>query len=251
VFLAGSSANYLEEMYQAWTKDPSSVHVSWQAYFKNVSNGASPGTAFALPPNLLPPGNGAGVALAPFDTSAGPATGSEITDHLKVQLLARAYQVRGHHLAKLDPLGIHDADLDPSTPPELDIEFYGFKTSDLDRTFSLGPGMLPGYRSTSPKLTLREIIQSLKETYCGSIGLELAHIPDRGQCDWLRERAEIPHRLGSIKKEDKQRILDRLIWSDLFERFVAQKYPSEKRFGLEGCEALIPGMKALVRFVLI
>lgn len=80
----------------------------------------------------------------------------------------------------------------------------------------------------------------------GSIGIEYSHIPDRLQCDWLRERIEIPNRY-QYSKNEKKIILDRLIWSDSFERFVSTKYPSEKRFGLEGCESLIPGMKALVR----
>jgi 2-oxoglutarate dehydrogenase E1 component len=79
----------------------------------------------------------------------------------------------------------------------------------------------------------------------GTIGIEYAHILDRSQCDWLRARFEVPKRFA-YTKEQKKVILDRLIWSDSFERFVATKWSSEKRFGLEGCEALIPGMKALV-----
>ena len=79
----------------------------------------------------------------------------------------------------------------------------------------------------------------------GSIGVEYTHIPDRKQCDWLRARIEVPKRF-TFTKEEKRMILDRLIWSDSFERFVATKWSSEKRFGLEGCESLIPGMKALI-----
>ncbi|KAI9151219.1 2-oxoglutarate dehydrogenase E1 component [Blastocladiella emersonii ATCC 22665] len=245
-FLAGASANYVDEMYAAWQRDPASVHVSWQTYFANVAKGAPRGHAFAAPPTLGLEGS----ATLPLANFAEPAAGagaspSEIADHLKVQLLARAHQVRGHQLAQLDPLGIHDADLDPTTPPELDPKYYGFTDADLDRKFSLGPGMLPGFRTQSPQLTLREIVARLKDTYCSTLGIEYAHIPDRGQCDWLRERVEIPNRV-KFSKADKAMILDRLAWSDSFERFVAQKYPSEKRFGLEGCESLIPGMKALI-----
>lgn len=85
----------------------------------------------------------------------------------------------------------------------------------------------------------------MKQVYCGSVGIEYGHIADRASCDWLRQRFETPERFKYTKKQ-KLVILDRLMWSDSFERFVAAKYPSEKRFGLEGCESLIPGMKGMV-----
>lgn len=77
------------------------------------------------------------------------------------------------------------------------------------------------------------------------MGYEYQHIPDKAQCDWIRQRIEIPTPY-KYSSDEKKMILDRLVWSDSFERFIASKYVSEKRFGLEGCEALIPGMKALV-----
>ena len=80
----------------------------------------------------------------------------------------------------------------------------------------------------------------------GSIGVEYIHIPDREQCDWIRQRIETPTPY-KYTAEQKHVIFDRLTWSDSFERFIASKYPSEKRFGLEGGETLIPGMKAMVR----
>lgn len=79
----------------------------------------------------------------------------------------------------------------------------------------------------------------------GHIGVQYVHIPDKDQCDWIRERVEIP-RPWSYTTSEKRSILDRLMWSELFEQFIATKFPTEKRFGLEGCEALIPGMKALI-----
>jgi 2-oxoglutarate dehydrogenase E1 component len=77
------------------------------------------------------------------------------------------------------------------------------------------------------------------------MGIEYGHINDRAACDWLRAKFEVPTKY-KYSKDQKIRILDRLMWSDHFERFVSAKYPSEKRFGLEGCESLVPGMKALV-----
>ncbi|KAJ2139523.1 2-oxoglutarate dehydrogenase E1 component, partial [Coemansia sp. RSA 637] len=95
------------------------------------------------------------------------------------------------------------------------------------------------------EMSLREIVQTLENVYCGSIGVEYTHIADRGQCDWIRERFEIPQRFN-YSKDQKFRILDRLIWGSSFEKFASTKWPSQKRFGLEGCEALIPGMKELI-----
>ncbi|KAG0001693.1 2-oxoglutarate dehydrogenase E1 component [Entomortierella chlamydospora] len=238
-FLQGNSAGYVEEMYSAWLKDPTSVHLSWQIYFRNQSQGMSSSQSFQAPPTI--PTSGGVPSLVP-----GSQVGSsDVIDHLKIQLLVRAYQVRGHHVAHLDPLGLNKSNLAGVTPRELDITHYGFTNNDLDRVFSLGPGILPGFLDTGSKKTLREIIEHLQTIYCGSIGVEYIHIPDRDRCDWIRQRVEVP-RPYKYTTEEKTMILDRLIWSDSFERFVSSKYPSEKRFGLEGGESLIPGMKALI-----
>ncbi|KAL1923236.1 uncharacterized protein VTP21DRAFT_9612 [Calcarisporiella thermophila] len=240
VFMQGNAANYIEEMYAAWLKNPESVHLSWQVYFKNMQAGLAPQLAYQPPPNIVPV-QSAGVQMVP----GAQAGSSDVIDHLKIQLLVRAYQVRGHHIAKLDPLGLMEADLDPTIPPELELSHYGFTDKDLDRSFNLGPGIIPGFMEVAKTMTLREILDHLRKIYCGSIGTEYIHIPDREQCDWIRSRIEIPVPYN-FTIEEKRMILDRLIWSDSFERFVATKYPSEKRFGLEGAESLIPGMKALI-----
>lgn len=174
-----------------------------------------------------------------------PAT-SERCSNVQVQLLIRAYQVRGHHKANLDPLGIMEADLNPKVPEELKMSHYGWTEADLDKEIALGSGIMPRFRATGrEKMTLREIIDNLERIYCSHIGVQYVHIASREQCDWLRERIEVPEP-WSYSVDEKRMILDRLIWSDSFERFIASKFPNEKRFGLEGCEALIPGMKALI-----
>lgn len=231
-----------------WKHDPSSVHVSWQIYFRNMEEGDMPITqAFQPPPTILPlPAGG----LPSYQPGHGMAVGqgSDVMNHLKVQLLVRAYQARGHHKAKIDPLGIR-SQAEPfgySRPRELELSYYQFTDKDMDQEFNLGPGILPRFKTeTRDKMTLREIIDTCERLYCSSYGVEYIHIPDREQCDWLRERLEIPTPY-KYSVDDKRRILDRLIWGTSFEAFLATKYPNDKRFGLEGGETLIPGMKALI-----
>jgi 2-oxoglutarate dehydrogenase E1 component len=235
-------------MYMSWKHDASSVHVSWQVYFRNMESGDMPvSKAFQPPPTLVP-----SVGVLSPNVSAGlgmaPGEGSDVMNHLKVQLLVRAYQARGHHKARIDPLGIRSEaeQFGYSKPPELELAHYNFSEKDLDEQFSLGPGILPRFKTESrEKMTLREIIAACERLYCGSYGVEYIHIPDREQCDWLRERIEIPTPY-KYSVDEKRRILDRLIWGTNFEAFLATKYPNDKRFGLEGGENLIPGMKALI-----
>jgi 2-oxoglutarate dehydrogenase E1 component len=166
---------------------------------------------------------------------------------LKVQLLVRAYQVRGHQKAKIDPLGITGGSANGGqVPKELTLEHYGFSVRDMDTEIQLGTGILPLFeKSGKKKATLREIVEVLEKTYCGSYGVEYMHIPDRGKCDWIRERVEVPTPF-KYSVDEKRRILDRLIWATSFEQFLAAKYPNDKRFGLEGAETMVPGMKSLI-----
>ncbi|KAG6372856.1 thiamine diphosphate-binding protein [Boletus reticuloceps] len=238
-FANGTNAYYAEEMYRHWRQDPQSVHASWATYFSGMQHGLPSAKAFQPPPGLIaPPADG-----APALHAVG---GAELDDHLKVQLLVRAYQVRGHHVAELDPLGILDADLADVHPPELELSRYGFTERDLEKQIALGPGILPHFATEDRKsMSLSDIIKTLRRIYCGAVGIQYVHIPDKEQCDWIRERVETP-KPWNYTLEEKRMILDRLIWSESFEKFIASKYPNEKRFGLEGCEALIPGMKALI-----
>lgn len=241
-FLQTNNSNYVEEMYQAWRQDPNSVHVSWNAYFKNLDSGAAPSAAFVAPPTLIPtPAGGAGVGFLP-----GSLPHSEdVVTHLKVQLLVRAYQVRGHQKAKIDPLGILFGS-HSQVPKELTLEHYGFTDADLNKQITLGPGILPRFvQKGRETMSLKEIIDVCESLYCLSYGIEYIHIPSKSQCDWLRERIEIPEPFKYLVDEKRQ-ILDRLIWACLFESFLATKFPNDKRFGLEGAEAVVPGMKALI-----
>jgi len=235
-------------MYMQWKHEPTSVHISWQVYFRNMEEGSMPmSQAFQPPPTIVPTPTGGAPQFIP---GAGIASGqgSEVTNHLKVQLLVRAYQARGHHKARTDPLGIRtEADvIGYRRPKELELEHYQFAEKDLDTEYTLGPGILPRFKTEGrEKMTLRDIIAACERLYCGSYGIEYIHIPDRAQCDWIRNRIEIPQPY-KYSVDEKRRILDRLIWSSSFEAFLATKYPNDKRFGLEGAETLVPGMKALI-----
>ncbi|GAA5956132.1 hypothetical protein JCM3765_005461 [Sporobolomyces pararoseus] len=236
-FASSTNSFYIDSMYEEYKKDPSSVHASWATYFKGLDGGLKSQDAFQAPP----------IAIADSIEGAAPValagSGGQIEDHMKVQLLVRAYQVRGHAIANLDPLGINSPE---KTPSELTIEHYGWTEKDLDQEFELGAGILPRFKTGSTnKMTLREIIANCKKIYSGSVGIQYIHIPNRDECDWIRERVEIPQP-WNYSPDEKRAILDRLVWSDSFERFIASKYPNEKRFGLEGGESLIPGMKALI-----
>jgi 2-oxoglutarate dehydrogenase E1 component len=147
-------------MYLAWLRDPTSVHLSWQIYFRNQTSGMSSSQSFQAAPTIHPSGG------VPSLVPGSQVGSSDVIDHLKIQLLVRAYQVRGHHVARLDPLGLNEGDIAGISPRELDITHYGFSERDLDRTFSLGPGILPGFIDTGSKQTLREIIDHLKTIYC-------------------------------------------------------------------------------------
>eukprot|EP00029_Vermamoeba_vermiformis_P007267 TRINITY_DN309_c0_g1_i1.p1 TRINITY_DN309_c0_g1~~TRINITY_DN309_c0_g1_i1.p1 ORF type:complete len:1036 (+),score=285.46 TRINITY_DN309_c0_g1_i1:380-3109(+) len=184
----------------------------------------------------------------PFLAQAAATSGNidlkTIEDSLKIMLLVRSYQVRGHTQAKTDPLGMSK----PRVFPELLPETYGFTEADMDREFyiPMNPGLISGFLSgNKPKRTLREIMEKLKQTYCSNIGVEFMHIQNRDENNWIKEHFET-ERKYSFSKEDKLLILDRLAWATFFERFLGVKMTTQKRFGLDGCEALIPGMKAMI-----
>eukprot|EP01113_Clastostelium_recurvatum_P005153 TRINITY_DN1229_c0_g1_i2.p1 TRINITY_DN1229_c0_g1~~TRINITY_DN1229_c0_g1_i2.p1 ORF type:complete len:1032 (+),score=379.58 TRINITY_DN1229_c0_g1_i2:101-3196(+) len=238
-FINGTSAVYVEEMFHTWKKNPQAVHSSWDTYFKNVERGAPAGEAYMSPPTLH---HGAPTPATPSASVGAADVRQRVSDSMKLLLLVRAYQVRGHVLAKLDPLEIDNHPV----PPELTIERYGFTQADLDREIFVGDNLISGFLSSNRQaITLREVLDTLKKTYCSTIGVEYMHIQEREKCDWMRERFETPTKY-SFSSEEKKKILDRLCWADQFERFLGMKFKTQKRFGLDGCESFIPGMKHLI-----
>ncbi|XP_030235239.1 2-oxoglutarate dehydrogenase-like, mitochondrial [Gadus morhua] len=235
-----SSSSYVEEMYFAWLEDPTNVHESWDTFFRHAQAGAVSDGAVEGPPSALLQGR------------AGHQTPSMarkvVEDHLAVHTLIRAYQIRGHHVAQLDPLGILEADLDCFVPSDLittidKLGFYGLDESDLDKTFRLPFTTFIGGGDTT--LPLREIIRRLETSYCGHVGVEFMFINSVEQCQWIRGKFEPPGAMHFTSAE-KRTLLARLVRSTRFEDFLARKWSSEKRFGLEGCEVLIPALKMII-----
>ncbi|XP_028167079.1 2-oxoglutarate dehydrogenase, mitochondrial isoform X2 [Ostrinia furnacalis] len=255
-FLNGSSSAYVETMYNSWLADPNSVHASWDAFFRNATNGAQPGAAYTSPPNLAPynknevpltalvPASGGMPSIA----SGSPINEKIIDDHLAVQAIIRSYQARGHLAADVDPLGITTANL-----PQLGLrapsselimrKYFKFDEADMDRVFKLPSTTFIGEKEKA--LPLREILNRLEAAYCDNIGIEFMFINSLEQCNWIRQRMEPPN-VTKMSPDQKRLILARLTRSAGFENFLAKKWSSEKRFGLEGCEILIPAMKQVI-----
>ncbi|CAM9592676.1 2-oxoglutarate dehydrogenase complex component E1-like [Lampetra fluviatilis] len=216
---------YVQAMYQEWMQDPSSVHQSWDNYFRSTNLGS---------PSLL------------SSVQTSPVNEKTVSDHMNVHKLIRAYQVRGHLIAKLDPLQLQNQDHIVAKDLIYDMSSlasYGFLESDLDQALKLpNTTFIGGDRSD---LTLRDILQRLKDVYCGSIGVEFMFINDREQCQWIRQRFEMPG-AGTLTPAEKKQLLIRLLRATRFEEFLAKKWSSEKRFGVEGCEMLVPALRTIV-----
>ncbi|XP_066260736.1 2-oxoglutarate dehydrogenase complex component E1 isoform X2 [Euwallacea similis] len=251
-FLNGSSSQYVEDMYNAWLADPSSVHASWDAFFRNSQSG---GAGYTAPPTLAQP-RANEISLGALIPSLGGSSALSgginekvIDDHLAVQAIIRSYQQRGHLVAKMDPLGIMFSDrnatisdLMGSAPSEV-IRQHKLDETDMDRVFKLPSTTFIGGNEKS--LPLREILRRLELAYCRHIGVEFMFINSLEQCNWIRQRLESPGCMD-LTPEQKRLILARLTRATGFESFLSRKWSSEKRFGLEGCEILIPAMKTVI-----
>jgi 2-oxoglutarate dehydrogenase E1 component len=242
-FLNGTNGAYVDEMYLQWRADPTAVHKSWDAFFSKGQ--------YVPPPDLVADYDGSS-GDAGSRTASAPAVGGSTVDSahminsVKMIQLVRAFQVRGHFMANLDPLGLNMARRILKTPQELTLEHYGINEADLDVPVNIDFPHYKGFLGgCNGPMTVRKVYDRLKETYCGSIGAEYMHIADVEKCNWIREQMETPDEV-SYSKDKRMKILDRLAWAHHFEAFVAKKYVAVKRFGLEGAESMIPGMKAAI-----
>jgi 2-oxoglutarate dehydrogenase E1 component len=215
--LPTGEAAHLAGLYDAWTADPKAVAPGWGSLFGALANGGLPAT------------NGA----------AGPATSAAAvraatTDSIRALMLIRAYRVRGHLEAKLDPLGLTEV----KPHPELDPKAYGFSDADMDREIFIDHVL--GLETA----TLRQIVKVLRETYCGSIGVEFMHIQSPEQKTWIQRRIEGAPWLSAFDTAAKREILSDLTRAEGFEVFCQKKYVGTKRFGIEGGESVIAALRA-------
>mmetsp|Transcript_8973 Transcript_8973/g.15204 ORF Transcript_8973/g.15204 Transcript_8973/m.15204 type:complete len:1007 (-) Transcript_8973:232-3252(-) len=240
-FMSGSNAVYVDQMYSAWKKDPNSVHSSWSAFFSNQDAGYDSGASFAT----VDAASSGGLVSPKVQHGSGAIS----SDTMKLFHLVRAYQVSGHEMANMDPLGFHS--YRNGEPPVLDYKYYGFTEADLDRKMDIvgataggSDGFLTDLASVK-SVTLRAVLEKLHQTYCQGIGVEYMHINSRKKCNWIRNQVENPKFL-KYSKEKTLHIFERLCFADRFEKFLANKFNTAKRFGVEGAESFIPGLKSMV-----
>jgi 2-oxoglutarate dehydrogenase E1 component len=240
-YLFGGNAPYVEELYEAYLDNPGSVPDNWRAYFDNLQH--------------VPAVDGSearDVAHAPVVESFAQraksggfvvkSTGDDLAiarKQLHVQSLIAAYRSLGARWADLDPLKRTER----PRIPELEPAFYDLTESDMDITFSA----TNTYFSKAEQMTLREILQSLRETYCGSIGAEIMHITEPAEKRWWQEKLESLRGKATFTAVEKKHILERLTAAEGLERYLHTKYVGQKRFSLEGGESFIAAMDEVIQ----
>jgi 2-oxoglutarate dehydrogenase E1 component len=236
-FLTGANAGFIADLYARFLDDPEAVDESWRHFFAEIGEDGSAALAeWSAPTGDKPPALSAGNGAAPAVLDAA-ALHQATSDSIRALQLIRAYRVRGHLEADLDPLG-----LDKRRPyPELDYRSYGFTEVDLDREIFLNSIF------DRERASLREIIAILRQTYCGKIGVEYMHIQVPAERAWIQEKFEKRQRRPSLSTADKKEILDILTTAETFERFLDRRYTGTKRFGIEGAESLMPALEAILR----
>ena len=264
-FMQGHNAEYLEQMYARYANDPAAVDESWQAFFKAMGDDEvsvkreAEGPSWARTDWPPQPGDDLTAALtgewAPEPEIKGAGNkikakaaekGVEVSDDqikravldsIRALMIIRAYRIRGHLVADLDPLGMRD-----QTPhPELDPKSYGFTEADMDRPIFIDNVL--GLQIA----TMREIVEIVKRTYCGTFALQYMHISDPEEASWLKERIEGLGKEIQFTREGRKAILNKMVEAEGFEKFLHVKYMGTKRFGLDGGESLIPAMEQIIK----
>ncbi|WP_460813712.1 2-oxoglutarate dehydrogenase E1 component [Luteimonas pelagia] len=228
----GANAAFLEDLYEQYLVDPDSVGPQWKAWF----DGFEGRKAGDVPHSAIASAVAAAGRRATDGAGATPmAAGDE--RELAIGKLVTAYRSRGHLAADLDPLGM----MEMPGAPDLDLAFHRLSQSDLDQEF--GTGNVRG----GARMTLRDLLALLKRTYAGPIGAEFMHISDAEQRRWLYERLEAAGGEYGQSAGSQRRILERLTAAEGLERYLHTKYVGQKRFSLEGGDALIPLLDVVIR----
>ena len=258
-FLYGGNAAFVEDLYARWSADPGSVEPSWQAFFATLLDGAGevkraaekPAWSRPAVPGPRPDWLSAIDGLWPaveakvgktIETRKPTASVDEVRaatlDSLRAIMMIRAYRMRGHLKANLDPLGLATT---PGDASELDPASYGFAEPDFDRSIFLD--FVLGLETA----TVREILAILRRTYCGNVGVQYMHVSDPKEKAWLQERIEGRDKEIVFTPEGKVAILKKLIETQGFEQFLHRRFPGTKRFGLDGGEAMVPALEQIIK----
>lgn len=222
------SLPYLETLYAEFRRQPESVPQDWQQFFRSANVGGDGDVR--LGPSFTPRNVFNARASRETPRTPEPLTeGNTASLTFRLGRLIREHRVRGHLIAAVDPLGRKRKAL-----PELDLEFHAFTGTEVDSLVSF-----PNPFADEP-LTVREIFQRLRHTYCRSIGVEFMHIQEHATRQWLQQRMEHSQNRLRISRAEQLRILTRLTDAVLLEKFLRRKFPGAKTFSLEGCETLLP-----------
>ncbi|MCB2095174.1 MAG: 2-oxoglutarate dehydrogenase E1 component [Rhodobacteraceae bacterium] len=263
-FLQGANAGYVEQLYARYANDPASVDATWATFFRSLGDietdvkkeaaGASwaradwpPRPADDLTAALtgewpLAEATAAAGKIRAKAAESGIAVSDEaikraVLDSIRALMIIRAYRIRGHLVADLDPLGMRSEE----PHPELNPKSYGFSEADMDRPIFIDKVL--GLEHAS----MREILAIVKRTYCGTFALQYMHISNPQEAGWLKERIEGYGKEINFTREGRKAILNKLVEAEGFEKFLHVKYMGTKRFGLDGAEALIPAMEQIVK----
>jgi 2-oxoglutarate dehydrogenase E1 component len=264
-FMDGANADYIDQLQARYAADPASVDAQWAEFFRSLGEGEQDARRAAAGPSWArgdwPPVpvddltaaltgewpvaaevKGAGDKIRAKAAESGVAVSEEavkraVLDSIRALMIIRAYRIRGHLAADLDPLGLRDESLHP----ELDPTSYGFTEADMDRPIFIDNVL--GLTHAS----MRQIIDLVKRTYCGTFALQYMHISDPEQSAWLKERIEGYGKEITFTREGRRAILNKLVEAEGFEKFLHVKYMGTKRFGLDGGEALIPAMEQVIK----
>ncbi|MGB2187902.1 MAG: 2-oxoglutarate dehydrogenase E1 component [Candidatus Puniceispirillaceae bacterium] len=249
-FLSAANATFIAEMNAAWRRDPSAVDARWARYFEQLNAIGDTSVEIDKGPSWARNASRIVGATDPADSinavAAGHAAGRRMNaddmraatlDSLRAVMLIRAYRIRGHLIANLDPLSLENKPLHP----ELDPATYGFTDEDWDRPIFIN------YVLGLETATLREIVETLRRTYCGTIGVEFMHIQDPAQKAWIQERIEAIGNRTDFTKRGKTAIYERLVDAEEFEKYLHKKYTGTKRFGMDGAEAMIPAIEQILK----
>ena len=255
----GVSPAFIDALYARFKTAPDSVEPGWRGFFEGLE-GSLTGPSWAnkrwpltttddltaaLDPTQMEPApkpakGGAKPTAAP--AAAAPSQADIIKaagDAIRAQMLVRTYRVRGHLAAKLDPLGLSSA---RELPADLKTDYHGFTDADIDRPVYLGGTLGLEWA------TIRELVDTLRRNYCGSVGLEYMHIADVEERRFLQDRMEGKDKAIEFTPQGKKAILAKVIEAEQWEKFLGRKYVGTKRFGLDGGESMIPALESVIKY---